>query len=187
MKTELNANKKMLASLEMCERECGKELQKVLDFLQQRIPLSVLLECVLERNANSTVKDLSGIINNVISTLQAEIKNYHHFVNIYRGDYNTALGRKVAVMKNPVKARFGVCVNCGDVIKEGEECRVYNCGHLCHLACIQSLPTTTNTSSVIDGMMKMNDEFEEEVGKEDYDGDGCQLCMNESEEVKKVS
>lgn len=169
MKTELNANKKVIASLELCEQECGNELQRVLDLLQRKIPLSVLLECVLDRNANSTVKDLSGIINKVINTLQSEIKNYTHFVSIYRGDYNHALQKKVAAMKRPVKARFSVCVECGEVVVEGDSLRVFTCGHICHATCHEMSSMQTNENE---------NENENHVG--------CQLCMNASEEVKKV-
>ena len=125
MKIELNGNRKVIAGLELCEEVCGSELQHILEVLQGIIPVSVLLGCVLERNANSTVKDLSGIVNKVLGTLQSDVKNYANFVSIFRGDYNTVLQLKVSELKRPVKARYCVCGVCGRTVSEQESVRVF--------------------------------------------------------------
>ena len=93
---------------------------------------------MLERNANSTVKDLSGIVNKVLGTLQSDVKNYANFVSIFRGDYNTVLQLKVSELKRPVKARYCVCGVCGRTVSEQESVRVFACGHVAHEACCHS-------------------------------------------------
>ena len=138
MKIELNGNRKVIAGLELSEEVCGSDLQHILELLQGIIPVSILLECVLDRNANSTVKDLSGIVNKVLGTLQSDVKNYSNFVSIFRGDYNTVLQLKVAEMKRPVKAKYSVCSVCGQTVSENESIRVFACGHIAHESCCQS-------------------------------------------------
>lgn len=154
MKIELNGNRKVIAGLELCEEVCGSELQHILEVLQGIIPVSILLGCVLERNANSTVKDLSGIVNKVLGTLQSDVKNYANYVRIFRGDYNSVLQEKMAELKRPVKARYGVCSVCGLSVLESDSVRVFACGHVAHESCCQH--------------------------------DGCEICDQQSETVKKV-
>ena len=91
VKVELNANRKIVAGLELLEKTAGNLLQELFDRLQSRIPLAVLLACVLNRNSGNTIRDVSNIINKVILSLQMDIESYANFVRIYRGDYNESL------------------------------------------------------------------------------------------------
>ena len=137
VKVELNANRKIVAGLELLEKTAGNLLQELFDRLQSRIPLAVLLACVLNRNSGNTIRDVSNIINKVILSLQMDIESYANFVRIYRGDYNESLHQKVEEMKRPLVGRFASCAACGaDFVPENEGIFVFVCGHSFHAHCL---------------------------------------------------
>lgn len=138
VKVELNANRKIVAGLELLEKTAGNLLQELFDRLQARIPLAVLLSCVLNQNSGNTIRDVSNIINKVILSLQMDIESYSNFVRIYRGDYNESLHQKVEAMKRPLVGRFASCALCGaDFLPENEAISVFACGHSFHARCLE--------------------------------------------------
>ena len=165
VKVELNANRKIVAGLELLERTAGNLLQELFDRLQARIPLAVLLACVLNRNSGNTIRDVSHIINKVILSLQMDIESYANFVRIYRGDYNESLHQKVEQMKRPLVGRFACCAACGaDFAPENEGILVFACGHSFHARCI--------------------DRGNRGIG-ETGETEECPICRGKREEVRK--
>ena len=137
LKIEMAGNRKIIAGLDLLERNAAKELQRLLDSLQVKIPLPYLLSFVLNQNSGNTIKDVSGIINKVISSLQMDIKSFTNFVRIYRSDYNNCLHQKVDAMKLPLLVKSRICYSCGSTIADDEEMVVFRCGHVFHKACLK--------------------------------------------------
>ena len=165
VKVELNANRKIVAGLELLEKTAGNLLQELFDRLQSRIPLAVLLSCVLNQNSGNTIRDVSNTINKVILSLQMDIESYSNFVRIYRGDYNESLHQKVEAMKRPLVGRFASCAMCGgDFSPENEAISVFSCGHSFHRRCLDGGNSGNSGNS----------------------GNGeCPICRGKREEVRK--
>ena len=144
----MNGNRKIIAGLEMLEKTAAGLLQQVLDILQSKIPLAVLLSCVLNQNSGNTIRDISGIVTKVIQSLQMDIEGFDNFVRIYRGDYNECLHQKVELMKQPVVIRYKTCFTCGKVVQPDEESRVFPCGHIYHEKCSEEICSYCKTSKV---------------------------------------
>ena len=137
LKTDMNGNRKIIAGLELLEKTAAGLLQQVLDTLQVKIPLAVLLSSVLNQNSGNTIRDISGIVTKVIQSLQMDIEGFENFVHIYRGDYNECLHQKVELMKHGTVIQYETCFGCGGELA-GEECRVFVCGHVYHTRCCQN-------------------------------------------------
>ena len=137
VKIELNANRKIVAGLELLEKTAGNLLQQLFDNLQGKIPLPVLLSCVLNQNTGNTIRDVSHTINKVILSLQMDIESYSNFVRIYRGDYNETLHQIVEGMKRPFLGRFSTCAVCNESLTgKGEMVVIFACGHSFHKRCV---------------------------------------------------
>ena len=134
----MSGNRKIIAGLELLERTASSLLQQMLDSLQVKIPLAVLLTCVLNQNTGNTVHDISGIVSKVIRSLQMDIEGYDKFVRIYRRDYNECLHQKAEIIKQPFLFQFSTCAACKQSFQEGENCRAFNCGHMYHVCCCEA-------------------------------------------------
>lgn len=137
LKIEMAGNRKIIAGLDLLERNAANALQRLLDCLQLKISLPYLLSFVLSQNSGNTIKDVSGIINKVMNSLQMDIKGFTNFVRIYRGDYNECLHQKVEEMRRPVRVRSCVCFSCGEIITDDDEMCAFQCGHVFHRRCLK--------------------------------------------------
>ena len=179
LKIDMAGNRKIIAGLDLLERNAAKELQRLLDSLQMKIPLPYLLSFVLNQNSGNTIKDVSGIINKVISSLQMDIKSFSNFVRIYRGDYNNCLHQKVDAMKLPLLVRSRICYSCGNTIADDEEMVVFRCGHVFQRACLK-----VEYCSVCE---EEKNESERKTGIVSIEHKLLQLEGKKEEEVKEVS
>lgn len=135
LKTDMNGNRKIIAGLELLEKTAAGLLQQILDVLQVKIPLTVLLTCVLNQNTGNTIRDIREIVSKVIQSLHMDIEGFDNFVRIYHRDYNDCLHQKAEVMKKPIVFKYGTCYKCRNAIHGDESCRSFVCGHIYHSRC----------------------------------------------------
>lgn len=183
VKAELSANRSLVAGLELLEKTAGNLLQELFERLQTRVPLAVLLACVLNRNSGSTIRDVSRIVNKVILSLQMDIDSYSNFVRIYRGDYNESLHQKVRAMKRPLLERFASCALCGDdFAAQNAAICVFACGHSFHAACLDRGNRGNRGNPGEQGSQSPRTA---KSARSSLRTDECPICRGKREEVRK--
>lgn len=78
----------------------------------RQIPISQLLSTILSQHGNSTLKDVSGIVTNVMTTLKNDIGANATFISLYRTDMNDCIDAKLVELRKPLVSAEPACSVC---------------------------------------------------------------------------